>query len=317
MNRLPTVLLVFLSTALVLAAGTACELVEPDEEPHVVVEAFLEAERPLPALRLSKTGALDQPYGRSQQALRDADVRLHLDEETVAYAPDEARRGFYRPEGVEAQVLPGTHFELSARWNSREVRAAGRIPAPVSIDSIHVEPAEAPARAIFLDSLFLDPIVFDSLRADGSTPGTPEEGYAYPVEVTLWWTAPDDSYGDYWVRSRLEPDLPEGSALDDFFLRPEQIQPEEHTACNEVNGQACENEGLRAWTGVYGISVSGQEAPFPAHRLRISLIRSGEDYARFASTRRDPARREPVSNVRGGLGIAAGIALDSLSVEVE
>lgn len=322
MRRSLTSTLVAWGAVLMLLAAvlTACELVEPDEEPHLVVEAFLESERPAPALRLSKTGDLDAPYRRGglEGVGGDADVRLRLGEETITYEPEEAREGYYHPTAQEAVARPGMSFEVTARWDGREARAKGHIPPPVSIDSIRIEPTEEPIRAVFLDSLFLDPVAFDSLRADGSTPGTPEEGYAYAVEVTLWWTAPPDTLsGDYWVRSRLRPELPDGSALDDFFLRTEQIQPEEHAACNETSGRTCEENPQRAWTGVYGIPVDGEEAPFPAHRLRVALIRSGEDYAHFASTRRDPARREPASNVTGGLGIAAGIALDSLGVEVE
>ena len=50
--------------------------------------------------------------------------------------------------------------------------------------------------------------------------------------------------------------------------------------------------------------------------MKVSLLRSGPDYARFASSRDAPERREPVSNVRGALGIVAGISVDSLLLNV-
>ena len=58
------------------------------------------------------------------------------------------------------------------------------------------------------------------------------------------------------------------------------------------------------------------DAPLPAHHLKASLIRSGADYARFASSRDAPERREPITNVEGGLGIVAGVSVDSLVVAV-
>jgi hypothetical protein len=51
--------------------------------------------------------------------------------------------------------------------------------------------------------------------------------------------------------------------------------------------------------------------------MRVSLVRSNASYAAFASSRRDPDRREPISNVRGAVGIAAGVAVDSVRITVD
>jgi hypothetical protein len=105
----------------------------------------------------------------------------------------------------------------------------------------------------------------------------------------------------------LRPYLP--VSLDDFFFKPEQIFREQ---------EAAKRPGLRrAWTGVYAVPVAAEDAPLPPHTLRVALIRSGQDYARYASSRDDPQRRDPTSNVAGGVGILAGISVDSLRIQVE
>jgi hypothetical protein len=46
-------------------------------------------------------------------------------------------------------------------------------------------------------------------------------------------------------------------------------------------------------------------------------VRGDTAFASFAQTRTDPDRREPLSNVDGALGVALGVAVDSLSRVVE
>jgi hypothetical protein len=112
-----------------------------------------------------------------------------------------------------------------------------------------------------------------------------------------------------WVRTRLRPPASFPSAVVDFVLNTDETQREIDYA---------ENEGLtvRRWSGTYAVPVETLDDPLPPHALDVFVLRSGTDYAEYALSRTDPDRREPVSNVTGGLGIAVGIAVDGRSIQV-
>ena len=64
------------------------------------------------------------------------------------------------------------------------------------------------------------------------------------------------------------------------------------------------------------MSIEALADPLPPHALDVVVLRSGTDYAEYALSRTDPDRREPVSNVADGLGIAVGIAIDGRTIQV-
>ncbi|WP_457652883.1 DUF4249 family protein [Rhodocaloribacter sp.] len=296
--------LLLLGAALALSAAAGCDAVEPVEEARLVVEAFLEAGKPLPPLTLRRTGPLAAPYAPDEAAVADAEVALEIDGRTVAYRPDDARPGRYVPEAAGTKAAARTTFRLRVRWQRQTAVAAGTIPPPITLDSVSVRVPERPVQAVLLDSLNLG---IDSLSVDVRS----REGFIYPVEVTLWWTVDFDETGPdslYWIETQLQPRTAFSSTIVDFFLLPEQILRE-----REMPRDA---RGRRAWTGVYAVPVETKTEPLPVHDLKVALLRSGQDYARFATSRDAPERREPISNVEGALGIVAGISVDSLRVRV-
>ncbi len=284
---------------LVLLVGR-CDSVQPEAEPLLVVEGFLDTEKPVPALEIRQTRSVRAPYPADEgTAVADARVVLTVDGRRVGFAPDPSRPGRYLPQG-EAFLRPGARFAFSAEWGRQRATAEGALPPPVRIDSLSVQAPPEPVEAVLLDSLNLDSLGVVS-----------RQGFIYPVEVSLWWLpTPADVSADtlYWVRTQLKPFMTFSSRVVDFFLRPEQIRWE-HTIGRDARGR-------RRWTGVYAVPVETRDTPLPEHRLRVSVLRSGQDYARYASSRDAPERREPVSNVTGGLGIVAGISVDSLVVRV-
>jgi hypothetical protein len=160
-------------------------------------------------------------------------------------------------------------------------------------------------------------VQLDSLRRD-SLDLPAEQAFIFPVDATLTWTPPpgdgaprDGAPADStrWIRALLDPFDPFQSTLVDFFLQPEAI-------FREVEATPAPGGG-RQWQGVYAVSADSADAPLPRHRLRVALVRGDSAYAAFAASRNDPDRREPVSNVTGGLGIATAVALDTLTVTVE
>lgn len=291
--------------ALVLWA--ACDAVEPGEEPLLVVEGYVEAGQMLPVLRLRQSRPLDAPYpDDASTAVTDAAVTLQIDDQPVVYRPVAGQPGHYEPT-VERAAPARATVALEAVWGNQRVTAESTVPPAIRIRDLLLDVPEKPVAGIILDSLFIDPSRADSLLLDSLR--TAERGFVYLVEVTLTWaidfseTGPDSLY---WVQTQLKPLLP--GTLDDFFFKPEQILRERHTPLA--------TPGLHTWKGVYAVPVVTEDDPLPPHDLRVGLVRSGSDYARFASSRDEPERREPVSNVTGGIGILAGISLDTLRVPV-
>ncbi len=272
-----------------------CDTLMPDSEPVLVVEAFFQTEAPPPAIRLRQTSSL---YSAEVQAVTDAQVTLQVDTLSVPYQPDVEVPGIYRPMGNHTPLRAGQIVRLQVLWHGSQLQATDTLPPPIRIDSVRVMVPESPVQAVLLDSLLLN----DSLATGARF------GYLYPVTVTLWWQEPVETQRPYWVRPHLRPEVPFSSRVVDLFLRTEQILQERQSGRDSY--------GRRYWTGVYAIPVETAQAPLPPHRLRAALVRSGQAYARFASSREAPERREPVSNVIGGLGIAAALALDSLLLTI-
>lgn len=275
---------VVLLLAVVLAA---CDVAEPESE-RIVVEAFVETGAALPTVVVRHTAALDEPD--AAPPVTDAEVLLTLDGEPILYQPVADAAGTYAAE-VEQTAEAGGAFMLDVVWQGQRAVALSRLPAPITLDSVRVTPSAAPVEAVFADSLGLEV----------------QEGVIYPVTVTLFWTAPEADTA--WVRTRLRPPASFPSAVVDFVLNTDDTQREMDYAVNE-------GDVVRQWSGTYAVPVETLDDPLPPHALDVFVLRSGSDYAEYALSRTDPDRREPVSNVTGGLGIAVGIAVDEETVQV-
>lgn len=282
----PFLLSAFLLLLLALLAG--CDAAEPGPD-RLVLEAFVETGRPLPALTVRRTAGLGS--AESAPPVADAEVVLTLGETPVSYRPDPARPGRYVP---QRPLVPaaGEALGLEVTWQGQRATAASALPEAIVLDSVRLSPAASPVEAVFADSLGLD------LR----------EGWLYPVTVTLHWAAPAEADSARWVRARLRPPGDFPSAVVDFLLRTDQTIQEDDLETQPG--------GAKRWTGLYAVPVEGPESPLPAHAVKVYLLRSGPDYARYALTRADPDRREPIGNVEGGLGIVAGISFDTLTVRL-
>jgi len=126
------------------------------------------------------------------------------------------------------------------------------------------------------------------------------------VDVEVVWS--NDGY-DGWVEARLDPVTSFSSSIIDFFLLPSQVF---------IESNAVSDDGAtRTWRGVYAIPVDTEDAPMPDHELDVVLLRGDARFARFATSRDAPERREPAGNVNGGLGFVGGISVDSTRVSVQ
>lgn len=286
-------------TGLLLLLGRCDWTTEPAEEKDLVVEAFLETERPLPPVTLRQTRPLSSPADSLRDAASGGQVRLALDGRTIPYEEGD-QSGRYVP--LDEELVPaGTPWQLRAEWQDDTARAQGVAPPPIEVAEVCVDVPPEPVRAVQVDSLRRDSL---DVPAD--------EEYIYPVEVAVQWPPPPSGPlpdSTYWVRVQLRPDAADfSSQVVEFFLEPAEVKPEE---------QFARREGTPRWQGVYAVPVDSSIDPLPSHELTTALVRGDTAFAAFAQTRTDPDRREPISNVDGALGIALGVAVDSLMHTVE
>lgn len=266
---------------------TGCDAAS-DRADALVVEAFFRSDEQLADVRLQRTGALS---GEAQDAPSDAQLQVRLGDRLVPYAHE--REGWYRPLRPDT-LAAGSGFTLEVTWSEGQARASGTAPPALAITDVDVQPAAEPVEIVMLDSLRFDEPI-----------GEATLGYAYTVNVRLRWSVEE---GGWWVRPVIKPVASGVSAVDDFLLRASPVVREGELSYD--------GDGLGEWTGVYAVPVERRTSPLPAHLLRVYLVRSGGEYARYAATRDDPQRREPSSNVEGGVGIAVAVAVDSSVVSV-
>lgn len=284
-----------LAVGLLLLLGH-CDLADPVERQSLVVEAFLATEQSLPTIKLRQTRPLNDPGDRSANAAQGATVELTLDGENLRYKESQQRAGQYVPVEDGSGVPARVPWRLDVHWQGEAAQVQGTTPPPLELQEMCIEVAEAPVRAVDVDSLRRDSLDIPA-----------EQSYLYPVDVSLEWPTDRLRAGEdtiHWVRPRLRPDTTESSSrVVDFFLQPVEVRRED---------QFLVQNGRRAWTGVYAIPVEDSTSAFPGHNLTASLTRGDTAFAAFAGSRDDPERREPISNVEGGLGVATAVAIDSL-----
>ncbi len=282
---------------ILLLCVAACDTGARSDADVLVVEAFFDVGQPLPEIRVQRAAPFEGAYPDTAALdLPDADVTVTRDGAAIAYAPVAGRPGRYAAVDTGA-VWPGVAYAVDVAWQGQQARAETYTPPRLVLENVRVVPFDAPIRAVLLDSLR-----FDTLGTGA------RQGFVYPIEVFATWplvATSDDSL--YWMRSQLKPARGFSSTVVDFFFPPERIVPEGDIAREGVQ---------RSWRGLYVVPVETAQSPLPPHRVRVALVRSGQDYARFAATRTSPTQREPRSNVVGGRGIVAGLSVDSVVVEV-
>ena len=282
--------------AVLLLVLFGCDTVTPSEEAELVVEAFVTTGAPLPDVILRQTRPLSEALEGNGPPVTDAEVHVDLGDTRYEYKAVPDAPGRYAPVRRPFRVPEEVAFTLDVQWQAQHATGSGLTPPPIVLDDVEVNVPAVPQRAVLLDTLGV----------------LPEEGFIYAVDVRLWWTSDLDEQGAdslYWIQAKLEPFTSFSSTVIDFFLQPESVLRE-----REIPRDA---QNRRSWRGVYAIAVDQETDPLPSHLLKVALVRSGSDYARFATSRNAPERREPISNVEGALGIVAGISVDSLRCTVE
>ncbi len=248
----------------------------------LVVEAYFESGEPLGAVRLSRTAPL---AAMTDSEPVEAEVRVEVDGLSVMYLPETANPGSFIP-SISVEALPGMEVVLEATTPDGQVSAVTIMPPVIAIDSATVLASPAPVRA--------------AVTIDGAT----TDRWVYTFGVEIHWTSSEVDDG-WWVRPLIRP--PEGTPDEsgNAFVRLSALAPEDEFA-NPAD------PSVRYWEGAYAIIVPGSDDPLPSHEIELVLLRGGLDYAQFLQSAAGGSGN-PIGNVKGGLGIVAGLSIDRVT----
>lgn len=288
--------LLMLAACLLAVAG--CDATFPDQEPILVIEGYLQPEQPIPPIRITESDPL--AAHKRLATPPDAAVQFQIGDQSIRLIPTPDLPGYFVPADYPEFIVPSlAEFDVSVQWQGQDFSAHGQVPPSLSINEVSIHIPDTPEQAILVDTLRLDTLAIQAKTI-----------YIYTIEATVSWTAEqasDTDQPDYWIEARLRSTPSLSSKVLNQFLLTDEIQLEK---------QILKKDGFYIWKGVYAIEAAGPNAPVPPHDLSVVLVRSGYDYAHFASSLQNPGNTEPVSNIQGGVGILAGIALDSLNLAI-
>lgn len=312
--------------ALLAALAAGCDSAADDPfEDQIVVSASLEAEMPLPSVRLTRLAPLFEPYDLADVAVSGAEVSVSLlgadgsVERTTPYVEASAF-GLYDPLG-NVPALPGRTYRLEVTGPAGErlsaettVPPAFRVvePPPPSVvygagqgPSVRITQTSSAARraAFVLTARALSPVAFDPVRIDGATRyrSRPESGFL-PVPL---------------VRQIADcEDEPAGTLLCDDdpaedFARGTSPIINEDSYTDLGDGTLRVNIPFIAF-GFYG----PQEVAF------VSIDAALQDFVETQAIQFNPTTLSPgeipnvTTNVEGGLGVFGSFARASVSTAV-
>lgn len=284
--------------ALVFFCLIGCDTVSPERAGTVVVEAFWHVGSRPDTLQITQATLLSDPdigiwEGGAIETWTDRDPARRT---TWTSVPTAARR--FVPSTPPDVLNPGdrVHIRVVGRNGQLAASAVDDVPQPIQLDHVSVVVPQAPVDAIAFDSLRLD-----SFRLDISKIS------AYLIEVSGRWTVDTTvpTQAIEWMEPVLQV-LPSTASLGTALIpTPEVIQ-----------ARTMELDGEGSWTGIYFMAIDRTQSMVPAHTLRLTLVRGSTAYARYASTRHHADRREPLSNVEGGVGAFHTIARDAVEIDI-
>ncbi|MDX1430173.1 MAG: DUF4249 family protein, partial [Rhodothermales bacterium] len=127
---------IYLSLLLAITAFVACDSVQPDASDQLVVQAFLDAGKPLPPVTVRKTTGLAASQREVAGAIvSDAVVDVRINGSSMPYEASSAS-GRYAPLESSTVLAGGDHFVVEISWNNQTASAAGRIPPQIGVDSV-------------------------------------------------------------------------------------------------------------------------------------------------------------------------------------
>ena len=291
---------------MVLTGVVGCDVVQPESEVLPVVEAFIMSGQRMPDIVLRKTASIHDRYELDESTALNA-THLHLTMQGKLIPYSFISPGMYAPDETVI-ATPGAQINLEIFWEDQILTAQQVIPPPIELDSFTISITDHPVQSLVLESVFIDPSLVDSLGLEALGTGAREE-LVYVVEATLYWAVEESSDESvWWMRTQLRPNLGQERRLGNYFLSPEVMQLETDIPIDHGHH--------KFWSGAYAVPVDHMDDPVPVHRLRMSLVRCSQPYVDFVSASSYSLEREPPSNIIGGRGIFAGLAVDTLTITI-
>ncbi len=282
---------ILLAALALLFAG--CDALEEVPRQPLILEAYFVPGEPLPAIRVARAAGLSTG---TPSVVDDADqVEVAYEGGVVLYAWDGEG---YAP-SVDDTVRAGVAYRVSVSAGGDVATATARVPPRLRLTDLRVTPSDTTVRAVLLDTL----------RFDTTAIGA-REALVYPVLVDAEWR-PASGDTSSWIRVSVLPSQVIGSRIVSFFF-PNEVVARERSFDSGIFATGA----LAVWSGGYAVPVDAATGGRPAHRVKVSVVRSEEAYARFVGSSDAPERREPVGNVTGGRGLVVGLSLDSVVVSL-
>jgi hypothetical protein len=268
-----------------MAGLLGCDAIDPADPQPLVVEAFFIPEQPLPSIRVTSASAVGE--GTPAPVAEGISVEVKTQERTIRYRTEGGR---WVPVVTE-RVVAGQTYAVEVTGGESSARGVARVPPRLDLGRVTLSPVDSTVRAVLLDDF----------RIDTTATGA-REALVYPVLVRADWAA--GSQPDDWVRVSVTSSRTIASRITELFFPDDLIQLE----------SAYASGGAAVWQGGYAVPVDSTTGGRPEHRVKVTLVRAEEAYARFFASADAPERREPVGNVTGGKGLVVGVSLDSVVV---
>lgn len=274
------------------------DLFGPSEDNVVVVDAVLIVDAPMPFVDLRRTVAPGLAYTAAATALEGAEVTITGGGAVVAYRPDAAVPGRYRPADDAPAVAPETDYALRVVVGGTEVRAVTRTPARLRV-----------AELVLLDAEF--ETVVRRLKLFGEAGEgvfeAPENQLEHTVgflEVRLENDAGAASYqfGIY--------NLEEASPL---LFDSEFVEEEGDLGRDETSPPLRLEDGtlFLSWDGIF-YAGRYKVKVFAVDRNWFDLVRTDNVGAERGAGEAGQGFQRPLFNIENGIGLFGAAAVDSI-----
>ena len=276
------------------------ELFGPVEERHLVVDALLIVNHPLPDLFVHQTIPPGTIYTREGAAVTDAVVEVRQGSQTFRYRADPDSLGRYLPPENAPLVMPDTEYHLTVLSEGQDVSAATRTP-----ERFHLR------EVVLLDEKSLEVKRGLKMFADGED---------------LVFTAPENQviYQDGVLEARFQPMDVSGYQAGIFSLDPGSERVLEADFLDESDYAKLKRQesspAFEAPNGLlrlpwFAVAFAGRHLIkiYALDKNWFDFVRSSpeNDEGTFGNLAGDRFER-PLFRVDGGIGLFGSAAMDSL-----
>lgn len=272
-------LVIFTTLLSIVLLSWACTKIElsPNKNDKAVLQGYLYAYQPVTEIQITRIVPRESEDSVSLP-ITDAEVFISVDNKKYQLSHNPQRKGFYRYEGTDLQIIPNKKYKIEFDYFGRTTSAETTVPS--APQNISISPTTVYAYKVnSINDLFNNNSSLEEIKITWSNPG---QEYFYIVIDNLE-DAPQKIVAD-----GVLPDF--GNRNFNFISQP--------TRSNEYLIRPMQLE------------------QFGRHRVKLYKI--NKEYADLYNTQQQDSRNlnEPLTNVHNGLGIFTSFNMDSVFFEV-